>query len=144
MIFIISPPEHRCLVGAAEARHRLHQRVENRLEIDGRAADDLEYVGGGGLLLQRLREVARLRLHLLKQTDIADGDHRLIGKSLQQGNLLFAERIHFSATEQNRSDALALTHQGNTQISAGAGAARPFPGVGEFVAFDGEHVVYVH
>ena len=52
VILIISPPEHTRLVGAAEARHRLHQRVENRLEIDGRAADDLEHVSGGGLLLQ--------------------------------------------------------------------------------------------
>ena len=30
------------------------QRVENRLQIERRAADDLEHVGGGGLLLQRL------------------------------------------------------------------------------------------
>ena len=30
------------------------QRVEHRLQIEGRAADHLEHVGGGGLLLQRL------------------------------------------------------------------------------------------
>ena len=29
------------------------QRVEHRLQIEGRAADDLEHVGGGGLLLQQ-------------------------------------------------------------------------------------------
>ena len=51
VIFIVSPPKQQRLVGAAEARHRLHQRVENRLEIDGRAADDLEHVSGSGLLL---------------------------------------------------------------------------------------------
>jgi len=39
------------MVGAAETRHRLHQRVENRLEVDGGAADDLEHVSGSGLLL---------------------------------------------------------------------------------------------
>ena len=55
VIQIISPAEHIRLVGAAEARHRLHQRVENRLEVDGRAADDLEHVGGRGLLLKRTR-----------------------------------------------------------------------------------------
>ena len=48
---IISSAEHYCLVGAAEARHRLHQRVEHRFEIDRRAADDLEHVSGCGLLL---------------------------------------------------------------------------------------------
>ena len=54
VIFIVSPPKHHCLIGAAEARHRLHQRVENRLEIEGRAADDLEHIGGRCLLLERL------------------------------------------------------------------------------------------
>ena len=39
-IFIVSPPKHHCLIGAAEAHNGLNQRVENRLEIDGRAADD--------------------------------------------------------------------------------------------------------
>jgi hypothetical protein len=32
----------------------LYQRFENGLEIEGRAADDLEHVGGGGLLRNRL------------------------------------------------------------------------------------------
>jgi len=74
-------------------------------------------------------------LNLFEQSDIADGDHGLIGKGLQQGNLFIAERMYFGAAKQDRSDARALTQQGNAQISAGAGAARPFPGVGEFVAF---------
>ena len=52
VILVISSAVHQRLVGAAEAHHRLHQRVEHRLEVDRRAADDLEHVGGGGLLLQ--------------------------------------------------------------------------------------------
>ena len=49
----VVPPAavHKRDVRAAEARHRLHQRVENRLEIDGRAADDLEHVGRCRLLV---------------------------------------------------------------------------------------------
>ena len=31
------------------------KRIEHRLQIERRAADDLEHVGGGGLLLQRIR-----------------------------------------------------------------------------------------
>ena len=61
VILIVSSTEHHRLVGAAEARHRLHQRVENRLEIDGRAADDLEHVGGSGLLLEGFEIVSALR-----------------------------------------------------------------------------------
>ena len=35
--------------------HRLDERVEHRLQIKGRAADDLEDIGGRGLLLQDSR-----------------------------------------------------------------------------------------
>src|SRR5262249_14425094 len=41
-------------VGLAKARRRFDECVEHRLQIEGRAADDLENVGGGGLLLERL------------------------------------------------------------------------------------------
>ena len=84
VILIISPPEHHCLVGAAEARHRLHQRVENRLEIDGRAADDLEHVGGGGLLLQGFAEIVGALAQFVEQPRVLDGDHGLFGKIGQQ------------------------------------------------------------
>ena len=48
----MSKMEHIHLVGAAEARHRLYQRFENRLEVDQRPADHLEHVGSRGLLLK--------------------------------------------------------------------------------------------
>ena len=38
----------------AQPDRRLHQRIQHHLEIKRRAADDLEHVGGGCLLLQRL------------------------------------------------------------------------------------------
>jgi len=40
-----------CLVGRAQVGRGFDQRVENALQVEGRAADDLEQVGGGGLLL---------------------------------------------------------------------------------------------
>jgi hypothetical protein len=41
----------RCHIRLAQAGRRLDQCVEHRLQVEGRAADDLEHVGGGGLLL---------------------------------------------------------------------------------------------
>ena len=35
-----------------KAASRFNERLQHRLEIEGRAANDLEYVGGGGLLLE--------------------------------------------------------------------------------------------
>jgi hypothetical protein len=37
--------------GVAQARSSGDQGVENRLQLEHRAADDLEHIGGGGLLL---------------------------------------------------------------------------------------------
>ncbi len=38
-------------IRAAMACRRLGERVEHSLQIEGRAADDLQHVGGGRLLL---------------------------------------------------------------------------------------------
>ena len=58
----------------------------------GEDAITLEDVAASGLVGQRLREVAGLRLHLLEQPDIPDGDHGLVGEGLEQCDLLVAER----------------------------------------------------
>jgi len=63
-------------------------------------------------------QILGARLHLFEQTDIADRDHRLIGKGLQQGNLLVAERLHFGTTEHDRADALTLTQHWYAQNGA--------------------------
>src|SRR5262245_31188029 len=49
----------------AQPCRRLDQRVEHRLKIERRATDDLEHVGGGGLLRERfaqLVEQARVQM----------------------------------------------------------------------------------
>ena len=39
------------LVGLTKPRRKFDKRIEHRLQIECRAADDLEHIGGGGLLL---------------------------------------------------------------------------------------------
>src|SRR5262245_66538613 len=46
-------------IGVTQPRRRLDQRIKHRLQVKGRAADDLEHVGGGGLLLKGFAQVAR-------------------------------------------------------------------------------------
>ena len=70
-------------LGVTQLRGGLHQCVEHRLQIEGRAADRLQHVADGGLLLQRFRKLAGARLHFLEQADVAQRDHCLIGKGLQ-------------------------------------------------------------
>ena len=63
------------LIRFAQPRRRFDQRIEHRLQIEGRAADDLEHVGGGGLLLQRFAQ-------LVEQARVLDGDDGLGGEVL--------------------------------------------------------------
>ena len=50
--------EYPRVVRIAQPRRRFDQRIEHRLEVEGRAADHLEHVGGGGLLFPRLVQLA--------------------------------------------------------------------------------------
>src|SRR5215471_6193939 len=58
-------------------------RVQNRLKIARRFADDAQHLCGSGLLLQRLRKLARALLLRLEQPHVLDGDDRLIGEGVQ-------------------------------------------------------------
>src|SRR5262249_60777108 len=57
-------------VRLAKLGGRFDQGIEYDLEIECRAANDLEHVGGGSLLLQRLAK-------LIEQTRVLDGDNSL-------------------------------------------------------------------
>src|SRR5262249_52943227 len=50
-------PPYAARFGIAEATRRFSERIEHRLQVEGRAADDLEHVGSCGLLLQRLAQL---------------------------------------------------------------------------------------
>ena len=73
--------------GPAEGVPLLQYRVEHRREIAGRRIDDLQHLGSGCLLLQRL---ARLG----DEARILHRDRRLGGKVLQQCDLLVGEGPH--------------------------------------------------
>src|SRR6516165_1353739 len=100
--------------GFAQPCRRFNQRIEHRLQIECRAADDLEHVGGGGLLLQRLAQ-------LVEQAGIFDGDDGLRGKAFDQIDLLFGERADFLAIDGDRADQLILLDHRGDKECAGTG-----------------------
>ena len=125
--------EHDGIIGLAKLAGALDNGVENRPDIGRRGSDHPEDVAAPGLVSQSLREVARLRLHFVEQTDIADRDYGLIGESLQQADLFIAERLNCGAAQHNGADALVFAQQWHAQHRANVGPAREFPGVGELV-----------
>src|SRR5262245_33986419 len=90
-------PTYRGVVGLTKAAGRFNERLQYRLEIEGRAADNFQHVGGGGLLLQRLSQ-------LVEQTRVLDCNHRLRGEVLHQFNLLVGERPHLLPVDGDRAE----------------------------------------
>ena len=83
--------EERPVRGAQPGRV-LGEDLEDRLEVERGAADDLQYLARGRLALQGFRQVMVPRLHLGEEPDVLDGDDRLVGEGLQQIDLPFGER----------------------------------------------------
>src|SRR4029434_8965350 len=92
-----------------------------RLQIECRAADDLEHVGGGGLLLQRFGEVVRALAQLFQQPSVFDRDNRLAGKALDQVDLLVGKRSDFRAVDYDRSDQLIFLEHWHNDMRPRAG-----------------------
>ena len=65
-------------IGVAQSCCGLDERIEHRLQVEGRAADDLQHLGRRRLLLQRLGELGGARLDLLEQARILDRDDGLV------------------------------------------------------------------
>ena len=79
-------------IGVAEPRGGLDERVEHRLQIEGRAADDLEHVAGRGLVFERLlRSPVRSRQFVEQPDILRSRSPPASAKVCQQVDLLVAE-----------------------------------------------------
>src|SRR5438067_13109616 len=90
-------PVYEGTVCITESHRRRDERVEHGLEVEGRAADHLEHVSGGGLLLQRFPQ-------LVQQARILDGDYRLIGKGRDKLDLLVGKWLDLELEKNKHPD----------------------------------------
>ena len=106
------------------------ERLQDRLKIEHRPADDLQHVGGRRLLLQRLLEIASARLHLVEQAHVLDGDDGLIGEGLQEVDLALGEWASLPTCDHEYADngivALHRDSQRRAKVKAGASEARRY------------------
>ena len=79
--YMIARRAERCKFASQSRAADSDQRVEHGLQVEGRAADDLEHVGGRGLLLKRFAQ-------FVEQPRVLDGDDGLIGEVSDQRDLL--------------------------------------------------------
>src|SRR5262245_43187102 len=125
------------VIRLAQMRRRLDQSVKHRLQIEGRAADDLEHVGGGGLLLQRFGEIACARLQLVEQPCVLNRYYGLIGECRQERDLARCERSNLGARNGDRADGTALTqHRYSERASIGYFSSKTgnaIGGIGQYI-----------
>src|SRR5262245_680956 len=108
---------------ATESRRGLDQRVEHCLQIEGRTADDLEHVGGSGLLRERFTQLA-------EQPGVLDGDDCLGCEVLDQCDLLVTERADFPPIDCHHANRLVvLKHRHSDHC---ADACDVYPGNGKW------------
>src|SRR5262249_61049876 len=81
----------------AKSGGRFDQRLKDRLKIEGRAADHLEHIGSGGLLLKGFAQ-------FVEQTRVLDCDDGLGSEVLQQLDLLVAGWAELLPVDGNAAD----------------------------------------
>jgi hypothetical protein len=91
-------------LGVAQPDGVLGQRVEHGLQVERRAADDLEHLARRGLLLQGLGEVGVLGLQLAEEARVLDGDRGLVGERGDEVDLLAGERADLRPPHEQHTD----------------------------------------
>ena len=82
----------------------LSDDIKHWCYIAWRSANDTKYVGGRGLLLQRLSQVASSLAQFVQQSRVLNGDDSLRSEVLHEFYLPVGERSHFPAVDNNRTN----------------------------------------
>src|SRR6266403_5448814 len=101
------------LVGIAEPRSRFNKGLQDCRQIESRAADDFQHIGGRGLLLQRLRQILRTFVQFTEQPRVLDGDNGLPGEIAQQLDLLVGERADLLSIGRDHADEFSVLKHGD-------------------------------
>ena len=94
------------VIDPANPCRALDDGVEHRLHVRRRAADDAEHLGRRRLMLQRLAQFRVALAEFLEQAHVFDSDHRLVGEGLEKCDLLFGERPHLAAANDDDADGI--------------------------------------
>ena len=95
----------------AYTRGVLGNDIQYRLDISRRAGDDTKNLTRRRLLFQRL-------LEFLEESDVLNGDDRLVGKGFKKLSLRWSERVYLGSTRTQRSNELLLQTKRSDQEAA--------------------------
>jgi hypothetical protein len=103
-------------IAIAEPPGVLGNRLKDGLDLGRRLADHAQDLARGGLLLQRLGEVAVTSLQLREQPHVLDGDDRLVREGLYQRDDALGKGSHLGPDDRDDADAHALPHHRHDQL----------------------------
>jgi len=103
---------------AAQACSGSYKSVEHRLKIESRAADDLQHLGGRGLLVQCLGQLVRALLLGIEEAHVLDCDHRLVSECLQQSYVGAGEWSDLLTGNGDCSNRIPVTQHRHGQYAA--------------------------
>ena len=95
-------------------------RGKNGLQVE-RRADRLPDLAQRPQLSDRLRQLRGPRLQFREQTDVLDGDDRLVGERAQKRDLLVRQRSGLGTPDGDGADRPSLAHQRYGEHAAKAG-----------------------
>ena len=105
-------------LGVADADGILQYGCKHRLKIAGRAADNLEHLRRGSLLLQRLGEVGGPLAQFVEQPRILDGDDSL-GSEIRNEEYLFVSKgTDFLAKQSEYTDQVIFPQHWHKQTGS--------------------------
>src|SRR5262249_36543813 len=109
-------------VSLAESKHHvidpanlcraLDDRVEDRLHIRRRPADDAKHLSRRCLMLQCFAQFCIALLDLLEQAHIFNGDRCLVCEGFEQSDLLVGKRPYLHPPDVNASNRLSFSNKG--------------------------------
>jgi len=76
-----------------------------------------------------------VRARTSEKARILDGDHRLVGEGLDELDLVFGERAHFGAPNEDQPNCLACVDQGDGERGAPTESERTLLALGVFIGF---------
>src|SRR5262249_13414445 len=111
-------PSYGGLVGFTQSGCRFDQCLEHRLEVEGRAADNLEHVGGRRLLPKGFRGIVGGPAAVLGQPRVVAGNGRLRGEIRDELDLLVRKRPDFGAVDDEGTNQFVLPPHGHADERA--------------------------
>src|SRR5262249_10806394 len=98
------------IVNSTNPRRAVNDGGEDWLNVRGRSADNAEDFGCCRLMLQGFAQFRIALLDFLEKTDVLDGNHCLICKGFEEGDLLVSEGSYFGPVNDNYTDGDFLAH----------------------------------